>query len=76
MSSMVTDDTSSSMIYSIKNIQEESEKNCDPENGIDFTIFYSKWISVILNTVTGVCVLSAVIIGWGIVKHRARIQNW
>ena len=75
MSSMVTDDTSSSMINSIKNIQEESE-NCDSENSIDFTIFYSKWISVILNTVTGVCVLSAVIIGWGIVKHRARIQNW
>ena len=72
---MVIDDNGSSMATSIQNIQENSG-NCDQENVLDFTILSSIWISVILNTVTGVCVLSALILGWGIVKYRVRIQNW
>ena len=75
MSSMVIDDNGSSMATSIQNIQENAV-NCDQENVLDFTILSSIWISVILNTVTGVCVLSALILGWGIVKYRVRIQNW
>ena len=72
---MVIDDNGSSMATSIQNIQENAV-NCDQENVLDFTILSSIWISVILNTVTGVCVLSALILGWGIVKYRVRIQNW
>merc|ERR1711918_151663 len=76
MSSMVIDGNGSSMATSIENTKQNTGNDCDQENVVDFTILSSIWISVILNTATGVCVLSALIVGWGIVKYRVRIQNW
>ena len=70
MSSIVIDDNG------IQNIRQNVGNDCDQENVIDFEIYSSIWISVILNTVTGVCVLSALVLGWGILTYRVRIQNW